>query len=101
MSDTFHTSTTDNLQGAAIQETLGVISAFNEAVYAPDTLHRQAADTLRELTRKAQELGANGLVGVRFLPTQNFYGVRCMYGYGTAVVTQKITWPHAADDSER
>lgn len=101
MQDVFHTSTTDNLPGAAIQETLGVISAFNEAVYSPETLHRQAADTLRDLTQKAQELGANGLVGVRFLPTQNFYGVRCMYGYGTAVVSQEITWPHAADDRER
>lgn len=107
MSDDFHTSTTDNLPGAGILETLGVISAFNEAEYSPDTLHRQAADTLRELTRMAQALGASGLVGVRFLPMQNFYGVRCLLGYGTAVVTQKLIWPHAgiwphaADDRER
>ncbi|PKY11722.1 hypothetical protein B1757_02730 [Acidithiobacillus marinus] len=101
MQEVFHTSTTDSIPGEAIQKNLGVISAFNEAVYSPDTLHRQAEDTLRELTRKARELGATGLVAVRFLPTQNFYGVRCMYGYGTAVVTHKITWPHAADDGER
>lgn len=78
------TSTTESIPECRIVQGFQVITALNRTIYGDEVLHRQADDTLEMLFKQLPK-GANGVVGIRFVPLCNERGHQMMMAYGTAV----------------
>ena len=71
--------------GAALQTLIGGdISLFTKL--CEDTRN----DAFERMLQHAAELGANGVIGVRYDATEIMQGVTEVLAYGTAVVAEKI-----------
>lgn len=77
-------STTGFIPECRIVQGFQVVTALNRTIYGDETLHRQADDTLKMLWKLLPK-GANGVVGIRFVPLHNEMGRQIMMVYGTAV----------------
>ncbi|HEX5634499.1 MAG TPA: YbjQ family protein [Gemmatimonadales bacterium] len=104
------TSTTFNIEGYEVVETLGVVrgiivrsrsifgtvgAAFQTMVGGNITLLTNLCEKTREdafeiMLAHAQRRGANGVIGVRYDATEIMAGVTEVLCYGTAVVLQPV-----------
>lgn len=107
--DPHMTSTTFNLEGYRVVETLGVVRGISvrsrnvfgtiaarfESLLGGDVslltrlCERTRSDAFDILLAHAQNIGANGILGVRYDANEIFPGVTEVLCYGTAVVVEE------------
>ena len=70
--------------GAALQSLVG----GNITLYS-DLCEKTRQDAFEMMTRSAQELGANAIIGIRYDATEITQGITEVLCYGTAVIVKK------------
>ena len=109
MSDEILVVTTESIPGYKVKKVLGVVSGSvvrarhigkdilasfrnitgGEIKEYTELLARSRDEALRRMLKKAKELGANAILGVRFGTSSVAQGAAEVFAYGTAAVVEK------------
>ncbi len=109
MGEDFIVTTTEKIPGYRIRKVLGVVSGSvvrarnigrdfmaglknivgGEVSEYTELLAQSRDEALKRMVKKAKELGANAVVGVRYGTSAVMSGAAEVFAYGTAVVAEK------------